>query len=290
MLARPRNALIALLAVLGALALTWLLARHTAWGRHLDSSVLLGFTGLHRPRVAPLARYIAGIGDPAPFGLITVGLMSVALLRRRPRLALAVVVVLTGANVTTQVLKPLLAVQRFTAGLPYQVSAASWPSGHSTAAMSLALCAVLVAAPRWRPLLAAIGAAVAIAVSYSLLTLNWHYPSDVLGGYLVAGAWTLAAIAALGFAAARWPAHSGRDAVARMRGSLASPPEAIQRTLAPTGAGIVGALAIAGLVLLARPAQVIAYAQDHTAFVVGALAIAALGMALATGLAAALRR
>ena len=63
---------------------------------------------------------------------------------------------------------------------------ASWPSGHATAAMSFALCAVLAAPARLRPLVAAVGAAFAVAVCYSFLALAWHYPSDVLGGFLVA--------------------------------------------------------------------------------------------------------
>lgn len=290
MLRVPKNALAALLCVLAALAVIWLVAMHTWLGHDLDSSVLLGFTGLHRPRISPFASTIANLGDPRPFTLFGLLLVAVALLRGRPRIALVVVAVLIGANVTTQVLKPLLAHARFTSGLPHQVSAASWPSGHSSAAMSLALCAVLVAPARLRPLLAALGAAFAIAVSYSLLTLDWHYPSDVLAGYLVAGAWMLGTIAALGYAALRWPARSGRTAIVRMRDSLVPPGGRVWPTLVPTAIGVLAALAIVGLAMLARPEQVIAYVQGHTVFVAGAFTIAALGMALATGLAATLRR
>jgi hypothetical protein len=46
----------------------------------------------------------------------------------------------------------------------------------------------------------------------------------------------------------------------------------------------LGAVAMVGLVALARPRPVLAYARAHTAFVVGAAAIGALGLALATGL------
>jgi hypothetical protein len=42
--------------------------------------------------------------------------------------------------------------------------------------------------------------------------------------------------------------------------------------------------------VLARPQAVIAYARIHTSFMVGAAAIGALGLALATGVALALRR
>jgi hypothetical protein len=43
-------------------------------------------------------------------------------------------------------------------------------------------------------------------------------------------------------------------------------------------------------VALARPHEVVAYARGHHAFLIGAGAIAVLGLTLATGLALALRR
>ena len=44
------------------------------------------------------------------------------------------------------------------------------------------------------------------------------------------------------------------------------------------------------VVLIARPTAVASYARAHEAFVVGASAIAALGLALATGVMLALRK
>src|SRR5918911_585475 len=67
----------------------------------------------------------------------------------------------------------------------------------ATAAMTLALCGVMVTPPRLRPSAAALGGGFAVAVSYSILMLAWHFPSDVLGGFLVAALWTLLAVTAL---------------------------------------------------------------------------------------------
>src|SRR5205085_11232822 len=102
-------------------------------------------------------------------------------------------------NGPPELLKPLLAHPRAASllGGRAPVGAASWPSGHATAAMSLALTYVLAAPGRLRPVVAALGAAFAVAVSYSFLTLGWHYPSDVFGGFLVATVWTLSGIALL---------------------------------------------------------------------------------------------
>lgn len=284
MLRRPGIALLAALATAAVATLTWALALLVPAGRSVDVAALHGFIGLRRPSLLPFAHQFASLGDPGPFIVFGAALMAVAHLRGRPRLMAAVPLILLGASVSTQILKPLLADARVASFLGHaQIRDASWPSGHATAAMSLALCAVLVAPPRLRPAVAAAGAALAVAVSYSLLTLAWHYPSDVLGGFLVAATWTLLGVAALTAAARRWPERTGREAVGRRV-------QGWRETVTPAAVGIAGASVLAGLVVLARPVAVVAYAQAHTTFVVSALAIAGLGVALATGLALALRR
>jgi membrane-associated phospholipid phosphatase len=278
MVRRPGTALVGALVAIGALVATWALAFHSAAAHRLDASVLRGFLGLDRGRVTHLAHGIAHLCDPQPFVVFSAILIGIALVRRRPRVALAVAVILAGANVTTQLLKPALAAPRFSGTLGFfgQIDAVSWPSGHATAAMSLALCAVLVTPARRRPLVAAAGAVFAVAVVFSFLTLRWHYPSDVLGGFLVATAWTLSGVAAVWWADARWPRrHSSTTATAPSR----------SEALAPAMLAALAALLLFGLVLLARPEQVVSYARGHTTFVIGAGAIALLGLALVTGLA-----
>jgi hypothetical protein len=145
--------------------------------------------------------------------------------------------------------------------------------------LARALCAGLVPPARRRPLVAALAAAVAVSVSYSLLTLGWHYPSDVLGGFLVAATWMLAAVAALRAADARWPARAGREAAVRLG-----------QALAPTVlVAALGTVAVGAAIAL-RPAQALAFVDAHTTFVAGAAAIAAIGSALVAGLSVALRR
>ena len=261
------------------LALTWLAAFHVGFGAHADRAILNGFGGLQRPRVNHLANLIASLCNPKPFVAFAAVIVLVALVRRRPRLALATAAILLGANTTTELLKPLLASPR---GLPGQATAvASWPSGHATAAMSLALCAVLVAPARLRPALAALGAVFAVAVSYSFLHLGWHYPSDVLGGFLVAATWTLVVVAALFTIEARrgeQPSTAGSERLS------------LRTALTPPALALAGAVALAGLVALARPHQVVVYVRAHEAFIVGASAIAVLGLVLATAVMLNVRR
>jgi membrane-associated phospholipid phosphatase len=268
--------------VLG-LALVWYISHYTGFGKHADASILGGFADLNRPQVDRLANFIANLCSPSPYVFLAAIPVVVALLRGRPRVAAMLAIVLLCANETTELLKPLLAAPRDPGpfGLVYN---ATWPSGHATAAMSLALCAVIAAPARRRPAVAASMAAFAIAVSYSFLALAWHYPSDVLGGFLVAGTWTLLGIAGLSIFEARRTGDSVEVTAARR------PSFSVAEALAPAGVVIAVAAVLVGLVALAHPHEVIGYVRDHEAFVVGATAIGALGMLLASGLTVMLRR
>lgn len=264
------------------LILTWYAVFHIGFVQHADESILRGFQDLGaRPHINSAASFIANLCDPQPYVYFCAVPVALALARRRLWVALAIVAILLGANVTTQLLKPLLAHQRLSGLIATPPASASWPSGHATAAMSLALCMVIAVPARLRPAVAALGAAFAVAVSYSFLTLLWHFPSDVLGGFLVAATWTLLAVAAVLTAGARGPA----SAKVGLGGRLT-----VREALGPPAATAVGALALTALVAIARPGEVVAYARLHHAFVLGAIAIGGLGLAVATGVMLTLRR
>src|SRR5436305_4567824 len=109
MLSRTRIAVIGAGASTAVMVLVWLLAFHTGIGEHTDQSIFIGFADLQRPHVNGLATFIAKLCDPEPFIALSAGLVAVALLRRRPRVAVGLTVLLVGASVTTQLLKVLLA-------------------------------------------------------------------------------------------------------------------------------------------------------------------------------------
>jgi membrane-associated phospholipid phosphatase len=284
-LLRARNAFAGAGIGIVLLVLTWWLAFHVGPFKSADQSIFRGFYGLHRGAIPRIAYDIARLCNPKPFFFLATVPVTVALVRRRWRLAVTVGVILLGASCTTELLKPLLAAPRPSAlfGGQDPVGGVSWPSGHATAAMSLALTCVLAAPGRLRPTVAALGAAFAVAVSYSFLALGWHYPSDVFGGYLVAATWTLLGVGAMLASDARGARPVAEDVRSAERVSL-------QAALMPIAATLVAAAALACLVVLVRPHQVVDYAQAHKAFVVGAAAIGALGVALATGVMLAVRR
>jgi membrane-associated phospholipid phosphatase len=90
------------------------------------------------------------------------------------------------------------------------INAASWPSGHATAATALALCAVLVAPRSLRTLVAVLGAAYVLVCAFAMLVLAWHMPSDVVGGILLASLWMALAVAALRASERAFPPRRAR--------------------------------------------------------------------------------
>lgn len=187
-----------------ALALVWVIAELVPAVQVKDAVALHDFTLLSRPRVDGPALFLLHLLDPLQFVLWGVALVAIAFARERARVALAVAAVMALAPLTAELLKPLLAHPHVQIG-PTHIGSASWPSGHSAAALALAFSAALVAPPRLRALVASVGVLFAAAVGCALLILAWHMPSDVLGGYLVATLWTALAVSALRAANRRWP-------------------------------------------------------------------------------------
>jgi membrane-associated phospholipid phosphatase len=214
--------------------------------------------------------FVAHLCDTLPYAVAGVLCIAFALARRRGWRALAVACLLAVTGVTTQLLKHALARPHLEHWLPEQVATSSWPSGHSTAAMTLALCAILVAPPALRAAAAMLGGAFAVGVGYAVLVLGWHYPSDVLGGFLVAGLWASLAVAVL---------HR-----------VEAPEPASRPVWEPLAGLAVGAGVVAAVVLGVRADTVALYTSERPTFAVGALTIALLALILVTTVSAASTR
>ena len=255
--------------------------RPTEW---LDAAALNGFavSPVEHARLADLANNIAHLCNPVPYAIAATGVIATALVTRGARTAAAITIFLGGANVSSQILKPALAHHRdvyFTDFHPvHHVTDAAFPSGHATAAMAISV-AILMIVPRVaRPIAAALGAAFTVTVSFSLLVLEWHFPSDVVGGYLIATTWGLIGWAALTYANERWP-KQGSIRTAAKRAVNPPRPGTIAVTLLFIAAAALGVAA-------SRADDLARFADKHTAAAAVASAIAVAATVLLAAVAA----
>jgi membrane-associated phospholipid phosphatase len=245
------------------------LAYYVGPTRWLDAAALHGFESVSRPGIERVATYLAHFCDPFPYGLVAAAVIAMAAKTRGLRVAAAIGFLIVGANASSQLLKPLLAHHRelyFTEFHLYNINDAAFPSGHATAAMSLSLAVLMIVPRAYRPLVATLGALFTIGVSFSILNLGWHYPSDVVGGYLMATAWGLTTLAAYRYAGNRWP-QRGTMRVAAKNAVAAPSPAAIVRA-------VVVLAALACVAAASRADQIAGYAERHTAMVAVASGIA----------------
>lgn len=167
----------------------YIAAVRTHVGQRADEAAIIGRT---TDRVVQRATtHVLNTISVTSLILAGIALGLLALSRRRPRLAIGVGVMVIAANITTQLLKTELLTRPDLLQRPHAASTPSFPSGHATVAMSLALGFVLVVPPRLRVLAGSIGITYAVLIGAGTLTGGWHRPSDVIAAYLITTTWTV---------------------------------------------------------------------------------------------------
>jgi membrane-associated phospholipid phosphatase len=190
--------------------LTWIGAFHVGVVQDADAALLRALVAVDDADT-PLEPFTDGLLElmrPLLYACACLLVLGVGWRLAGARRTIVAAAVLAGANVTTQVLKPLLAEPRFHESLARQIGAESWPRGNTTAAFALAAAAVLVAPPASRVVVGIVTGMLALAVGFAVVANHWHYPSDVLGGIAVTGAWASAA----GYVSSRRPAPAATAA------------------------------------------------------------------------------
>lgn len=166
--------------------LVWNMFVVSAEGRVADHAAMLG---AERGQTAIWPTFYAVLeAISIPFLLIVVlGSFALGVLRRRWIVAIQVVLLVGGSNLTTQLLKQNIL--ELPADDPLPAVANSLPSGHTTVAASLAVAVLFTVSRRWRPLAAVLGMVYAVLVGVTTVIGQWHRPSDVITAYLVVAAW-----------------------------------------------------------------------------------------------------
>jgi membrane-associated phospholipid phosphatase len=189
----PAWLLAAALALLGLVAILAWAVRDLPAFRDLDTEALIEASGRDHGVPGDVARTMVHLGDPLVQALLLGAGVMFALVCGRRDLAAVGLALALGADLTTLSLKHLLAAPRFDHRLGEdQIGADAFPSGHATAAFSLAFAWIVFAWSSRRRAVAAVGMTAATAVGISVVVLRWHFPSDAFGGFLVATAWACA--------------------------------------------------------------------------------------------------
>ena len=250
-------------------------------GQLLDTVALTG-NSIGQARIASAVDTVLNTISVLSLAVATATVGFIALIRRRIALAFGAVLLIVGANLSTQVAKAIIA--RPQLGVDVQRAAAgnSLPSGHTTIAASVAVALILVLPPRLRAVAAMAGAVLTTLVGVATLSAGWHRPSDAVAALLVVGAW--ACVAGL-FTVTAQSRHGAVDYGPASRGTTV--------WLAGTGlvllAGAWLAALATGQVLPADPEDLSRY-RLLVAYAGGAMAIAgSAGLVLASVLATAHR-
>jgi membrane-associated phospholipid phosphatase len=216
----------------------WRVFVATQDGQLVEAAVLEG-AGYGQTDLWRVAEKVLDVVSVGVIAVVLLVAIVIAVARRRWELALQVAIVAGGANLTTQVLKYAV-LPRPDHGVTVGSQDNSLPSGHTTAAMSIAVVLLLVVPARARPPVAVLGAGYTAATGIATLVGQWHRPSDVLAAVLVVLGWTAAtcALTALRPARARENLFDG------------PPPARISRIAVLAGLGTLG-LGAAAIALLA---------------------------------------
>nr|WP_254071900.1 phosphatase PAP2 family protein [Rathayibacter sp. VKM Ac-2857] len=110
---------------------------------------------------------------------------AIALIRRRPALALASVGSIVVTAGLTQLLKNVVLERPLLVETDSWYTGGSFPSGHTAAAVSVVFALAMVVPRRGRTVVLVVGGAVVVLVGNLTMAASWHRASDVLGADLV---------------------------------------------------------------------------------------------------------
>ncbi len=148
----------------------------TRSGQHLEDRALSASS--YPQGVPPLLRLVS-----EPHLLIAlVVVVTIAILRKRLDLAVQAATVIVISNIATQVLKYGVLWRPDFVGI---MNENTFPSGHTTAYVSVLLALLIVSPPAVRSLLSVLVTALCSVIASQLLWFGWHRLSDIVGATAV---------------------------------------------------------------------------------------------------------
>lgn len=189
---QPRGFLLPIAAFLALILLGGLVTTYpaiSAW----DAAFLLRLHDYATPTLDRAVAVATHLGTHLGVLPATVVLIVLALGRQRWSTAAYLALVMAGSAILNLNAKLLWHRPRpsLWEGIPFHGDF-SFPSGHATYSMTFVVALVLL---NWhipkRPWLIGLGGAFVLAIGFSRLYLGVHFPSDIVGGWLLAVAWAI---------------------------------------------------------------------------------------------------
>lgn len=170
----------------------------------IDNDIIRIVQGWESPEITRAMKFFSWLGSTsvaATIAIVVLALLGIFLKHRKELLLFTVVV--AGMPLINSLLKRMFVRERPDIHRIIQEHGYSFPSGHSSSSFVFyGVLAYLLwrhVKPAWgRGLMVVLGLAVPLCIGLSRIYLGVHYPSDVIGGYLIGGAFLGAAIEAFG--------------------------------------------------------------------------------------------
>ncbi|BAU28315.1 undecaprenyl-diphosphatase [Aneurinibacillus soli] len=162
---------------------------------YFDSMVISFIQGFESPTLTKVMKFFTFVGSTAFVGIISIVILIFLYKVLNHRLEMLLfMVVMAGTVILDQALKFSFHRERPTFHRLIEETGYSFPSGHSVEAFAMY---GIVSFLLWRHIPARAGRTIIIIISVimtlsigiSRIYLGVHYPSDVIGGYLVSGFW-----------------------------------------------------------------------------------------------------
>jgi membrane-associated phospholipid phosphatase len=179
-----------------AVVAVYVVAVGTAPGRHID--VLLLRVDFGSGSAYRAAAQLLGAITWLSVGASGLAIALWALRRDGASRAGRILVGLAGTYASSLAISLALARVDPLGGEARRHAAGFYPSGHAAMVAALALAAVATAPATMRRFVAVLAAAAVGTVGVVIVVLHSHYPSDVVGGWLLAVAWMAAALESFG--------------------------------------------------------------------------------------------
>lgn len=156
-----------------------------------DSAILEWLNTLATPELDRVMVILTNLGGVVAISSLTGALIIYLLYKRRKYAALMMAFGVGGAAVINLILKSIF--ERTRPDLWTQIITEvsfSFPSGHAMGSSALALSIILILwRTKWRTISIVIGSFYVLIIGLTRLYLGVHYPTDVIGGWLMSLGW-----------------------------------------------------------------------------------------------------